>query len=176
MTRLPNQSLQRTILAISHLLFVATGMMWTKVVFGKNVLANMFVLNVLEIIQHSNVQGYPSQIDIQFTHSQFLVQPKCGVMLSVYQIPTQSQCVTSRYKRVLAPIPQSKRNVSNESRHSHSVLTPDTEQALVFYTCYQCIKSQHSHSVLPPDTNVCWPQFPSANAVYQMSPDTVTVC
>src|SRR5438046_7761007 len=55
------------------------GMMWTKVVFGKNVLANTFVLNVLEIIQNSNVQGYPSQVDIQFTHSQFLVQPKCGV-------------------------------------------------------------------------------------------------
>src|SRR5213592_1149280 len=41
------------------------------------------------------------------------------------------------------------------------MLTPDTEQALVFYTCYQRIKSQYSHSVLPPDTNVCWPQFSS---------------
>ena len=44
-------------------------MMWTKGVFGKNVLANMFVLNVLEIIQRSNVQRYLSQVDIQFAHS-----------------------------------------------------------------------------------------------------------
>ena len=90
--------------------------MWTKGAFGKNVLENTFVLNVLEIIRHSNVQGYLSQVNIQFTHS----LPSTN---SVYQV------------------------------------SPDTVTV-----CYLPIQ------------NLCWPQLTSANTVYQVSPDTITVC
>ena len=135
MTRLPNQSLQRTILAISHLLFVATGMMWTKVVFGKNVLANTFVLNVLEIIQHSNVQGYPSQVDIQFTHSQFLVQPKCGVESrhSRSVLPSETNLYSLQFPSATAVY----QNRCWSSTHVISVSNPNTVTVcyLLIQTC-----------------------------------------
>src|SRR5579859_4387469 len=69
MARLGNHSIRRTVPPICRYPSVAIGMTWTKGAFGRNVLANMFVLNVLEIIQQSNVQGYLSQVDVQFARS-----------------------------------------------------------------------------------------------------------
>ena len=57
-------------------------------------------------------------------------------------------------KLVLALIPQRKRSVSSESRHSHSVLTLDTEQALVKNSTHVSVSSPDAdHSVSTPDTN-----------------------
>src|SRR5437762_728223 len=93
----------------------------------------IFNLLILNFSSNPNAMSSPDTVAVCYLlrqtciRSNSPVQTRCirtgaGLlhMLSVYQIPTQSQCVT-------------------------------------------------------PDTNVCWPQFPSANAVYQMSPDTVTV-
>src|SRR5437762_7101943 len=69
-------------------------------------------------------------------------------MLSVYQVPTQSQCVTSRYKTcVRLNSPAQTQHIKTGAGHA-------------FYTCYQCIKSQHSHSVLPPDTKLVFVSIP----------------
>jgi hypothetical protein len=57
-------------------------------------------------------------------------------------------------KLVLAPIPQRKRTVSSESRHSHSVLTPDTEQARVTDSTHVSVSSPDTdHGVSTSDTN-----------------------
>src|SRR5204862_8069368 len=74
-------------------------------------------------------------------------------VISVPNPDTVTVCYL-RYKRVLAPTPQCKRGVSNESRHSHSVLTPDTEQALVTYSTHVSVSSPDTdYSVSIPDTN-----------------------